>query len=129
MMRNQQKGGIFTGLLVLMSIGFLAFLASRVVPPFIEFLSVKSALSTMKSSPNVVEAKTNSLVKTAALEVLQRNLDINQVKSVQKDNIRFTNQRNSLMVTVKYPVQVKLFANMDLLIHFEDSTVIDKHDE
>jgi hypothetical protein len=115
-LRQQCGLTLIGGLLILIVIGFVAYLAMRLVPVYLEYFNVVSAVKTLREDPDL-HAKSEPEIR----ELLKRRFFVNDVKSVKAAdpkhvNIKKTN--TSTIVTVDYEVRVGILGNLDAVATF-----------
>lgn len=97
--------------LVLVCVG--GVIAMKVIPMYIEFNSVKTALKAMENE----EFESGAAVK----ESLRKRFSISYVESVSSDDITVSAQDGRFLIDVDYYVEKPLVANLSLTAHFEHS--------
>lgn len=111
--RQQQGITTFGWLLVVVLIAFFAMLAIRLVPIYLEYFNVRSAMNGLESAPEV--GTTSREVRAA----LMKRLDINRVAHVQQDDVTVEPREEAYVVNVNYDVRVPFVGNIDLLVSFD----------
>lgn len=113
---QQQRGMTAIGwLFVVAMIVFIFFIAIRLMPAYIDHFNVSSVLSSLEKEPGVANMSAGEVTTT-----LMKRLDINMVRDVQADDIYITQAGNLRTIEIDYEVQRKLFANIDVLIRFNN---------
>ncbi len=119
---SRQKGMTAIGwLIVLFLIGFFVLVILRLAPPFMEYYKVVTALSSLSNEPGL-ERKSRPDIR----KLLQRRLDVNDVKTIKSKDVKLESGNQGLMASVKYSEQVPFLANIELLVHFEKSVPVGK---
>ena len=115
-MISKQKGMTLTGwMTVIALILFFALLGMKIAPIYLENLTVKDVLKTLKEEPLITQ-KTSGQVKNM---VMQR-LNINSVYDLKGEDVTVKKSPGVTTVDITYTVQKKLFGNMDILVSFSD---------
>ena len=117
---KQQAGmsllSIFFGILI---IGLVVLLIFKVSPPYLEHYGVVSSLKSLEKEIGM-HHKSN----TELMTLLQKRLEINDVRRVNHKDVTIKKQGQQTMVRVAYEVQVPLVSNIDLLITFDDTALL-----
>lgn len=115
-MISKQKGMTLTGwMTVIALILFFALLGMKIAPIYLENLTVKDVLKTLKEEPLITQ-KTSGQVKNM---VMQR-LNINSVYDLKGEDVTVKKSPGVMTVDITYTVQKKLVGNMDILVSFSD---------
>lgn len=121
MHRAKHQAGI-TGIgliLILIPVGLMVYIVLKVSPVYIEAFSVGDAINSLKKEPDVKE-KSREEIYT----MIKKRLDINNITSVTKEDIKIQKTENNVTVKIDYEVRVPLFANVALAISFAKSAVV-----
>lgn len=114
MPNTRQRGfTLVTWLFFIAVILFLALIAMKLFPVYMEGFSVKSSVNSLASDPAAGEGSAMDL-----RTMLMRRLDINDVESVTDKEIRITRESGYYIVTVEYERQQHFLANIDFLVTF-----------
>ena len=116
-MKSKQSGVTLIGFLfILIVVAFFGFTAMKLVPSYIEFMGVKKAMEQIATSggDHSVEAVRQDLL---------RKLDFQYVDdaTVGPNDISVTRNNGAYTLTVSYDKQIPFIANIDFLLHFDDS--------
>lgn len=99
----------------------LLILFFKVFPMYYGNFQLKAALEGLAQ-----DSKIDSKSKRAIWESLQKRLYINEVRSVQRENVTMTRKDGKTTVTVDYEVRDKYIGNLFIGAHFVESVVIDR---
>ncbi|WP_130618164.1 DUF4845 domain-containing protein [Dyella amyloliquefaciens] len=120
-MKSKQSGITLIGFLFVLAIaGFFGFMAMKLVPSYIEFMGVNKAMSQVASSG--VEGKT--------LDDLRRDLMFKMGfqyvddATIKPKDITVKRSGNSAELNVSYDKRVPFMYNIDFLMHFEKSVML-----
>ncbi len=114
---DRQRGMTAIGwLMVLGLIAFFSLIGLRLVPVYLEYFSVVTALESLKKNSDISSDSPRQVV-----DALMRRLDISDVKSVKPANVKVLNEGGALKVAVNYEVRVPLMGNLDALATFNKS--------
>jgi len=115
---RQQGIGFFGVLMLLVLFAFIAVVALKLVPVYLESFKIDQALTAVIEDPNVAERS-----KQEIYETLLRRLDIDDVESIDFDNIRdrvkIDRDKGDVTITATYERRAPLFYNLTLLADFK----------
>jgi hypothetical protein len=113
--KRQQGLTLMSILFILGLIGFFVLLTMKIVPIYLDHGKVKSALESLKATPNL-----ESLGEFEIRKNLTNRFIINYVYDVTQDNITIVKHGNYVKVDIEYETVVKLFGNLSVLAEFHD---------
>ena len=117
-MRDRQQGitlmGLIIGAFVLV---FAALLAMKLLPPYLEYFSVKKALTGIG-----LETRVRSATVTDVRRAFENRSAIDNISSVHPSTLEISKQGNDLLITASYRKEVPLFANIGVYIDFTASS-------
>jgi len=114
---KRQQGVTAIGWLIILGlIAFFVTLALKLFPVYSENFNVKSSLKSMEKTQGLYK---NSTAKIRSL--LQRKLDINNVKSVTKKNVKINKRNGVVVINVNYSVKVPLVGALSLVADFYET--------
>ena len=118
---KKQAGLTAIGLiLILIPVGLAVYIILRVAPVYIEALSVGDVVNSLKKELDLKEKSREEISK-----IIQKRLyEINNVSSVDKDDIQIQKTVNDVTVTIDYEARVPLFGNAALALAFHKRAVI-----
>lgn len=112
--RNRQNGMTLIGWLVMLAlIGFLALIAIRLVPAYIEYNTIVQSM---------MQAHSQATPETPINEVrnsIGRRFMINDVKSVHVRDIKITRKDGNLVMELAYEYRTPMMSNVDAVVVFE----------
>lgn len=113
-MHRRQNGFTVLGLLVvLVVVGFFAYLGMKLFPVYSEYYSVVSAMRGLAKEDGV-----RGLGADAIRQRFEKRLYMSYVKSVKPNNVRVTTQGNP-QIRVRYEVREPLFGNIEFIATFD----------
>lgn len=113
-----QRGITLIGfLIVIVVVGFFAFLAMRLFPVYSEYYGVVSSMEGVAAEPGVA-----NMDPARVRDLLDRRFNISYVESVKRENIKITRDANGYRLQIKYEVRGPLMGNLDYIASF-DKTV------
>lgn len=117
---KHQAGLTAIGLiLILIPIGLAVFIVMKVAPVYIEALSVGDVVNSLKKELDLKE-KSREEIYT----MIKKRLDVNNISSVDKDDIKIQKTVNDVKVAIDYEANVPLFGNVALALSFHKSAVM-----
>ena len=117
---KQQAGlSIFSVVLGILIIGLVVLLIFKIGPLYLEHYGVVSSLKSLEKEPGMHQ-KSN----TELMTLLQKRLEINDVRRVSHKDVIIKKQAQQTTVRVAYEVQVPLVSNVDLLITFDNTALL-----
>lgn len=120
---KSQRGMTAIGwLIVLGLIGFFVLLALRMIPSYLEFFTVTSALESLQNEPGMAD-KTPQDIRT----MLSKRFDINDVKSITAKDVAVQNQGGSFLVGVDYEVRMPVLGNVDVVMTFAKEVEVSRN--
>ena len=113
---HKQKGLSVVGfVIVLAMVIFVSYLGMRIVPLYMEYYSVVSALNGMASERGVADRSPNRIK-----EIVLERLYVSYSENVKKSHIKIT-RGNGVHVRVKYEVRTPIIGNLDVVARFNKS--------
>ena len=116
MKRNQSGMTLLGFLLVLVVVGFAAFIAMRLFPMYQEFYAVKSSLKGVAAEPGV-----SDMDPAKIQDLFFRRLYINYSENVKAENVKIERIDGGWNMKVNYEVRRPLVGNLDVVGVFDVS--------
>ena len=117
---KHQAGLTAIGLiLILIPVGLAVYIVLKVAPVYIEALSVGDAVNSLKKEFDLKEKSREEIYS-----MLKKRLDVNNITSVDKDDIKIQKTVNDVTVTIDYEARAPLFGNVALAFSFHKSAVV-----
>lgn len=115
---GKQSGITLIGLIFTLAlIGFVALIAFRLLPIYIEYFNIVTSMESLENEPEFALKS-----KQDILRLLNNRLDINDVEAIETKDIRINQEPGVTKVGVKYEVRKPMFYNIDVVVKF-DKTV------
>ena len=116
MSKRKQSGlTMITWIVLIAMIGFIGVFAFKLVPIYMDYSTINSALTTVakSASPGVSPGQLKSAIDNA--------FDINSVTAVKVDDIDIKpdSDGKGLVMNLDYDARTNFIANVDLVVHFE----------
>ena len=120
--RRRQSGLSTVGWVVLVGVfGLLIVSFFKVFPFYYDNFKLKSALDALSQD---IELDPKS--KRAIWESLQKRLFVNEVRGIQRENVKMQRKDGVTTVTVSYEVQADYLGNLFIGARFTEQAVIDR---
>jgi len=110
---GKQRGVSLQGLIITLAIvGFLAVMAAKLFPAYVEYFAVKKMFAAMAQNGDL-----NGTVAEIRRSYQTRNT-IEDVKSVQENDLEVTKEGGETVVSANWSVKVPLVFNISACIDF-----------
>ena len=120
MKRNQSGMTLLGFLLVLVVVGFAAFIAMRLFPMYQEFYAVKSSLKGVAAEPGV-----SDMDPAKIQDLFFRRLYINYSdEDLKPENVKVERKDNGYTLTVNYELRRPLIADLDIIGKFNETQAL-----
>ena len=117
--RNQAGLTFIGAILILIPLGFIAYVVMRAVPAYLEAYSIGDAINSLKKEIDLRDKSKEEIYR-----MIQKRFEGNIIHSVRKDDIKIQKTPNEVSVTVDYETRVPLFSNAALALSFHKSAVV-----
>jgi|SRR5690606_15367905 hypothetical protein len=115
---NNQRGMTFIGtVLMIAGIVFVAVIGMKMVPAYLEFMSVKKALNNIAAQPGFREMTNKDIY-----ESFSKTAAIDDIDSITAKELIITQSDLGPVVIAEYQVVVPLMGNVSALLDFYAST-------
>ena len=113
--RHHQRGMTAIGwLLVLGLIAFFTLVTLRLVPMYLEYAKVVSALESLPGEPGIANLSKGEIVK-----IITTRFDVNDVKNVDPRKVLVSKERGVLKIGFSYERREHLISNIDVVGKFD----------
>ena len=120
--KNQQQGMTTIGLLlVLVVIALIVLTAIKIIPIYMENITIKTVLTALKDDQRV-DAKS----KAAVWDSLKKRLYINEVRLIKREHVEITRGNGRTTVTITYESRRPYLGPLFIGGSFSESVVIDR---
>ena len=117
-MRHTQQGISLIGIFfIAVSLVFISITVMKIIPPYIEYVSIERVLKTMAADPELADAKPSQI-----RDSYNRRSGIDNITSVTADDLDISRDNGHLVLSAKYHVEKPLFGNVGIYINFAPST-------
>jgi hypothetical protein len=118
----RQRGMSGIGIiLILMIIALIALSAVRIVPIYLENMTVRSVLEAVQNDQRI-DAKS----KSAIWKSVQKRLYINEVRIISKEDVSITRENGQTIVAIEYESRRPYLGSLFIGGSFKESVVIDR---
>lgn len=117
MKKNQQGMTFFGVIFVGVALVGGAILVMQLIPPYLEFWSVKKIITTMANDSSLASASPAEVRKS-----FDKRAVIDNVNVIRGSDLEITRERGQSVVAANYTVTVPLFGNLSALMEFHAST-------
>lgn len=115
---NKQRGMTFIGtVLMVAGIVFVAVIGMKMVPAYLEFMSVQKAINNIASNPDFA-----SMGKKEIYESFSKTAAIDNISSIKANELVITQSDLGPVVIAEYQVVVPLMGNVSVLLDFYAAT-------
>lgn len=116
--RKRQQGLGFAGVIfLLIGIVFVAIIGMKLVPAYIEYFTIKKAITGMTQSGELRGASVADVRKA-----FDRRTAIDDITAVTPADLEITKDGNDVVISFAYEKRIKLFYNISVLIDFAGSS-------
>ena len=125
MSKRKYQGGLtmITWVLLIGMIGFIGLFAFKLIPIYMDYSTVNSALTTV--AKDIEPGETPAQVKMS----IDNLFDVNSVNTVKVDDIVIKPDPETKVMTLSlnYDARTNFVANVDLMVHFEKTYTAGVH--
>ena len=115
-MPGKQRGMTFISALALLAIaGFFVLLILKLGPIYLENYKIKTVLASLENEAGLATRPPHDIVSLA-----DKRLYVNEVRRIERNQIRVQREGNSVKVRIKYAVKEHIVANVEVLVSFDD---------
>ena len=116
--RKRQQGLGFAGVIfLLIGIVFVAIIGMKLVPAYIEYFTIKKAITGMTQSGELRGASVADVRKA-----FDRRTAIDDITAVTPADLEITKDGNDVVISFAYEKRIPLFYNISVLIDFAGSS-------
>lgn len=116
---KKQRGMTFIGVVLLVAvIVFLATIAIKLTPAYLEFFAVKKVVQKIQNEPSF-----SSMGQKEIMDSFYKSASVDNISSVQEENITIEKTEGGKPVlTIEYQKVIPIVANVSALLDFSAST-------
>lgn len=116
-MRTQRGIGFFGVLVLLIAIVFVAVIGMKVAPAYIEYFTIKKAVTGMVESGELRNATVADVRKA-----FDRRAIVDEISSIGPNDLEVTKEGSEIVIGFAYEKRIPLFYNISVLIDFQGSS-------
>ena len=117
-MRRERGMGVIATLLTLVVAIFIAIVALKVVPAYLEYVAIKRALTKVAGGSEIATGSAQEI-----RGAFDKQATIDDIRSVRGQDLEIIQEGSTTVIRANYTQKVPLLANVSLLIDFSASTV------
>ena len=118
---HRERGVTFLGWLVLLvPIGIILYACIRLTPVYLEYMAIARTLETVSK-----EFKGEQVEMGSIRVAIERHFDIEDVKSIDKNQVEIQRQGTGYALHAHYAVPVPFISNISLLATFDKATKVE----
>ena len=115
---RQQRGMGFAGvLLLLIAIVFIAIIGMKLVPAYIEYFTIKKAVTGITQSGELRNATVADVRKA-----YDRRANVDDITAVRPGDLEITKDGSEVVIAFQYEKKIPLFYNISVVIDFAGSS-------
>ncbi len=117
-MKSQQRGVTVVGMILIAAgIVFVAVLALRLVPAYVEYATIRNHLRELARAPD-----TKTATMTEIISAFDRRAQIDNITAVDGRDLEILRDGGDVVLSVYYETRVKLVGNISACLEFEATT-------
>ena len=98
-------------LLLLIVIAFVALIAMKVVPMYVQYYSIKSTIESIRKEPQVAQMSAQEIQNA-----IQKRFDIGYVDNITARDLKIRNDRNGRVLDLVYQDERALFYGLSVVL-------------
>lgn len=112
---RKQSGMTPTGtFIIILLVGFAAYLALKIVPLYLEYFNVVSSINSLKDDPDL-NAKSEGQIRV----MIRKRFEINDIKRVKPADVKIVKSGGRVIIDVAYDAETSIVGNIDLIARFK----------
>jgi len=112
-----QRGMTVIGmLLLLIVIAFMALIAMKVVPMYIQYFSIKSTIESIRKEPQLAQMSTQDIQNA-----IQKRFDIGYVDNITARDLKIRNENRGRVLDLEYQDERELFYGLSIVLKVSES--------
>jgi cell division protein FtsL len=114
---GRQRGITVIGMLILIiAIAFVALIAMKVVPMYIQYYTIKSTVESIRKEPQLAQMSAQDIHNA-----IQKRFDIGYVNNIAARDLKIRNERNGRVIDLVYQDERDLFYGLFVLLKVNES--------
>lgn len=116
-MQRQRGMSIIGVILILILVVFAALIGMRVTPAYIEYFTIKKAISALTQSGELRGASAADVQRA-----FERRANVDDITSVSPQDLEITKDGGDIVISFAYEKRIPLFYNISLVVDFAGSS-------
>ena len=114
---GRQRGMTVIGMLMLLIVvAFVALIAMKVVPMYIQYFSIKSTIESVRKEPQVAQMSLMDIQNA-----IQKRFDIGYVDNITARDLKIRNDRNGRVLDLVYQDERSLFYGLSVVLKVNEA--------
>jgi len=114
---RRQRGMTVIGMLLLIIvIAFVALIAMKVVPMYVQYFSIKSTIESIRKEPQVAQMSAQDIQNA-----IQKRFDIGYVDNIMARDFKIRNDRNGRVLDLVYQDERTLFYGLSVVLKVNEA--------
>ena len=114
---ERQRGMTLIGmLLLLILIGFVAVIAMKVVPMYVQYYSIKSTIESIRKEPQVAQMSAQEIQNA-----IQKRFDIGYVDNITARDLKIRNENRGRVLDLVYQDERALFYGLSVVLKVNEA--------
>jgi Tfp pilus assembly major pilin PilA len=114
---RRQRGMTVIGMLLLIIvIAFVALIAMKVVPMYVQYFSIKSTIESIQKEPQVAQMSAQDIQNA-----IQKRFDIGYVDNIMARDLKIRNDRNGRVLDLVYQDERTLFYGLSVVLKVNEA--------
>lgn len=107
------------GLLALIAAGFIALMALRIVPIYVDYFTIRQALESLKKEPRIGQMSPEDIYRQ-----IGKRFEISYISVLKPEQIKVRKQGNNQVLLLVYEDRRPLISNLEIVAKFNDTIVL-----
>lgn len=114
---RRQRGITLIGMLLLIIVfAFVALIAMKVVPMYIQYYTIKSTIESIRKEPQLAQMSPSDIQSA-----IQKRFDIGYVDKVKARDLKIKNDRNVRVLELVYQEETELFYGLYVVLKVNET--------
>lgn len=114
---TRQGGMTVIGILLLLIVmGFMALIAMKVVPMYVQYYTIKSTIESIRKEPQVSQMSVQDIRAG-----IQRRFDIGYVNNITVNDLKIRNDRGGRVIDLVYQDERELFYKLFVVLKINET--------
>jgi len=114
---GRQRGMTVIGMLLLIIVlAFMALIAMKVIPMYVQYYTVKSTIESIRKEPQVTQMSVTDIHNA-----IQRRFDVGYVENVRARDLRIRQDRGGRVLDLVYEDERELFYGLHVVLRVDET--------